>query len=240
MLLISYGIPKSGSTLAFQLACGVLMGAGYAQRRLPEAIVPPNRRVNFIAPITREVMVALLAEVRADEFIAIKTHSGVLDGVADDLARHGVKVHVTRRDPRENVLSLRDAGAKANLAGSGGFVTIKGFDDACAQYREHLTNCLKWDALPGALPLYYDDLAFDQSLTARVIAKHLGVKLDADFVARHMAGARTQLNKGQPKRWKRDLTPEQQAALTKEFAPMLQQISRERGFVRRALRRLTT
>lgn len=113
-------------------------------------------------------------------------------------------------------------------------------EEAIIRCKRNFVTLNGWAAIPGALKLYYDDLAFDQRRTARVIARHLGVKLDADAVARHMADAHTQMNKGQRARWKHDLTPAQQAQLTTEFAPMLQQIGKERGFVRRAMRRLVT
>ncbi len=46
MLIISYGIPKSGSTLAYELLRGMLANAGFAQEfaRDGEATAAPPRR----------------------------------------------------------------------------------------------------------------------------------------------------------------------------------------------------
>ncbi|PWS33963.1 hypothetical protein DFH01_27640 [Falsiroseomonas bella] len=47
MLVFSYGIPKSGSTLAFNIARAVAVLGGHPQRRLAPPLTSPDGRVNY-------------------------------------------------------------------------------------------------------------------------------------------------------------------------------------------------
>ena len=74
MLVLCYGMQKSGSTLAFELTCGVLRSAGFEQAfvyndmREPD---PEKTRRNFLAKVTRENMEALLSAIGPDRRIAV-------------------------------------------------------------------------------------------------------------------------------------------------------------------------
>jgi hypothetical protein len=47
MILLSYGLTKSGSTLAFQIAMGILIDNGFVQERLPDHLAAPGK-MNFL------------------------------------------------------------------------------------------------------------------------------------------------------------------------------------------------
>jgi hypothetical protein len=54
MLVFSYGIPKSGSTLAFHLATGIAMLGGHWQPKLDPALRRPGLPMALAVPLTKE------------------------------------------------------------------------------------------------------------------------------------------------------------------------------------------
>ena len=63
LIYISYGITKSGSTLAFQLARTILDLAGFAQVRLSDTATVPGRRINFVERITPAIEASLVKDL---------------------------------------------------------------------------------------------------------------------------------------------------------------------------------
>ena len=92
MIVLSYGMTKSGSTLAFELCKAVLEQRGYEQRHLPDDVVTEGHHINFLADVTVANLEKLVAEVAPSEIIAIKIHAPV--GLAE------VKFHAAGRGSR--------------------------------------------------------------------------------------------------------------------------------------------
>ena len=69
MLVISYGMAKSGSTLAYELVKGVLESAGYsAAKKLKGAPgLKPGSRANHLASVDRDDLAALIDEIRTGQ-----------------------------------------------------------------------------------------------------------------------------------------------------------------------------
>jgi len=182
MIVLSYGITKSGSTLAFELCKALLEARGHRQRRLPDHTVAPRHSVNFMVRPTPARLLALLDAVPATECIAIKLH-GALPIESENLLRNAAIqsqfcVQVSYRDPREICLSLRDAGAQCRARepeATRGFGTIHTLEQAAAFAGPQLTHCRQWAALPGALPLYYEDVAFTPEATLQRMSHQLGL-----------------------------------------------------------------
>ena len=86
MLILCYGITKSGSTLAFELIKGMLESAGHPQVRLSDGSVHPGQVVNFLEPVDRGTLKRLLAEI-GDRWIAVKTHSPITNETFGHLER---------------------------------------------------------------------------------------------------------------------------------------------------------
>jgi hypothetical protein len=170
MIVLSYGMTKSGSTLAFELCKSILQQNGYEQRRLPDWVVVPSHHINFITDLSVDSLQRLMQEVSPLEIIAIKAHTA-FDAAArqfiEDSIRHGqMKVHLNYRDLREICLSLMDAGMQAREAGKPAFAEIHTLADAAKAARRQLAICRVWGALNGAMHLHYNDVAFD---TRRVV-----------------------------------------------------------------------
>ena len=222
MIVLSYGMTKSGSTLAFELSKSILRQKGFVQRQLPDGVVAPGRKINFLVDLTVPALEACLAEVKADEIVAIKVHVAVSPPAADfverQIAAGSMKIHVNLRDPREICLSLKDAGAQARARGRGAFAEIESVADAAQAVSKQLGACKRWGAIPGALRLFYNDVAFAPRAAIGQICADFGFAplpedeveavLDATF-----NDAFTQKNKAVKDRYKSDLTAEENEML---------------------------
>jgi hypothetical protein len=165
MIVLCYGMTRSGSTLAFELCKAVLAQRGYEQRPLPEGAVEGGRRINFINKVSIRDLRRLLKEVSATERIAVKIHVSIgLEQVRflETCVRQGsARVHVNYRDPREVCLSLIDAGVRARERGRQAFSEVYSLTDAAKIVNRRLAACRRWGSIRGALHLYYNDVAFN-------------------------------------------------------------------------------
>jgi len=225
VLVFSYGIPKSGSTLAFELARAVAWLGGHRQRKLPATLLPGDHEVNFAQELVPEVLrsLAALAEGR---ICVVKTHACPgPDWVAEyrALAARGlVSVHVNHRDPRDICLSLLDAGRLARRRGKQPFSEFVTLEDAVARVRLYLAELAVWNGLPRRLDLHYHDCAFSTDRAIEAIKADLGIDC-RNWPARLWATrlAYTHRNKALPNRHLSELTPAQAEWLAGEFAAWL-------------------
>jgi len=225
MLILCYGITKSGSTLAFELVKGMLESAGHPQERLPDEAVNPGHRVNYIQPLDRRRLNVLLAAV-GERWIAVKTHAGFndplfpyLEQLVDDKR---LRIIASYRDPRDICLSLVDAGVKSRAAGKKEFSEVSDLESAVPRVLEQIVKFRKWAAVRNTLRLDYDVVAFDPDVAIERIERCLGIASDYHQAKRHaFADAFTQRNKAQRHRSRTELSPEEDARLTEAFAEFL-------------------
>lgn len=227
MLVFSYGIPKSGSTLAFELAKGVARLAGHRQRRLPAA-VRGRHRVNFLQHLDPAELEAL-ARGAEDRILVVKTHAvpgTTWIGAYERLAARGqVRAHVNHRDPRDICLSLLDAGRLARARGEAAFAEFVTLADAEARVRRYLDELVVWSRLPAALTLRYEVCAFATDVAIRAIAADLGVRCPAWPVRVWVQRvAFTYRNKALPARHRRELPTGEIEWLSAAFAPYLRRM----------------
>lgn len=225
MLVFCYGIPKSGSTLAFQIARAAAIIGGHRQRLLPPPLRTPGHKVNFQQHLNPDLLWRL-AERARERILVIKTHDKPgPDWVAAyrDLAARGqAAAIVNHRDPRDICLSLCDAGRAARAAGETAFAEFLTLEDAAARVQAYLAELDDWRGLPALLELRYEVCAFrmDEAITA--IKAHLGLRGPAWPVrvyARNIAF--THRNKAVPERHLAELSPAQRTSLDAAFAPYL-------------------
>jgi hypothetical protein len=217
-IYVSYGVTKTGSTLAFEVARVVLEQAGVDQSRLPDSVVAGPYRNNFLAAVVSEQVPAVVAA--AEErggLVAVKTHSGPGAG-ARQAARSGRLIgHVVFRDPRDIVLSLLDAGARARQESRRAFSEIVTIEDALVGLGRQVAKMNRWLELPGMMPLLYDRFAFNTARTARLLACQLGVSVDAEKAAAALEGRFTQRNKAKPFRHLEEMDPADQRRVMDRF-----------------------
>ncbi len=184
-LYISYGVTRSGSTLAYKLLSRLLRLAGRPQRPLSPPLVLEGQDSNY----TDELAPALLAATAPGELLAVKTH-GPLTAAAAAWLREGQAIgHVVVRDPCDVALSLLGAGELAKTAG-GGFGGIESLEIALTHLRKQDRYVADWLAQPNMLLLRYDELAEDPAGCVRRMARQIGIRVGNDLLQRASAVAR--------------------------------------------------
>ncbi|MCF4164854.1 hypothetical protein L2U69_04275 [Zavarzinia compransoris] len=211
MLVISYGITKSGSTLAFELAKAVLSFSGFPQDRLAEHLLTPGHNINFTTEPNLETIDAILGSLAPGQRIVLKTHRAPPAEERprlEALCREGLlKIQVAVRDPRDICLSLVDAGETARRNGHTAFSRIETLDTALRTVRRQIPNFRFWASLKDALLLPYEQCAFETETAVARISAQLGVVAPIDKVRRHVFDcAFTQFNKGVPNRHAAEMT----------------------------------
>jgi len=230
MLVISYGIPKSGSTLAYELIRRVLISAGHDQELLHHSrarSINPDPKRNFIGRTQRDIVAALIEKIGPSRVIAMKTH-GRIDPANftwfEERQRAGdIRVIASFRDPRDVALSLLDAGKRAG--GRGPFAEIVDLEIALDRVETRLKDFRLWAALEGTLRLNYEDLAFAPDKAISAIEQALGVSADHEEVIRYVfTEARTLRNKATPRRHETELDAKQAEALRQRFHRFLSNV----------------
>lgn len=236
MLVLCYGIPKSGSTLAFELVRTSLKNAGFHQKTFvndardlegADAGLPGLR--NFVNGVDRQRIEKLIEAIGPDKKVAVKTHSVFPD---DDFlwleqlqAGGGLQIFASYRDPREICLSLTDAARKAKKRGLDAFNGIEAMHKAQRNVQNRIEDFRKWAALSGTVRLDYNTSAFqpDQALdriesTLRIQCDRVEVK---DYV---FYEAPTQKNKATRDRYREELSAEDNAAMLKLFDEFIHRV----------------
>ncbi|MGO1120657.1 hypothetical protein ACTL6U_18260 [Rhodovibrionaceae bacterium A322] len=234
MLLISYGITKSGSTLAFELSKAILDQAGHKQLRLDDAFVTAGHKVNFIDSVSEEKIENLIREIGPDRTIAVKTHREFDPALAPYLSRKIEEGHLlvqaNFRDPREVCLSLLDAGVFAREKKRKAFAEMKTMTDAVRGCHRQIKKLRQWGALPKALPLYYNDVAYNTDRVIAAIDAQLGTNSDYEAVKKQAFDSFTQKNKAVRNRYETDLNAMENNRLLEEFGDFILRVCVDRDY----------
>lgn len=209
-------MPKSGSTLAFELTRTLLELAGVSQDRLAEDLTSPS---NFVHKLDGAAFRKLLDESKNSPGPrVIKTHSRLFPRVETALERGTVMGHAVCRDPRDMALSMLDAAQEGRAWGTsqdGIYQTV-----AATEKRLHASIRLfqKWAATPNVMVIRYERLAFDTESVAAEIAAQLGITVDISKAVEIATGSKfTQFNRGQSQRWKTEMAAADVQRLEVEF-----------------------
>jgi len=230
MLVICYGIAKSGSTLAFELVRGVLASAGHDQKKLKGAPgIKPRGRGNHLEAISKEGISALVEAVGPDRIVAVKTHKTFDDamfGWMENLQRERkLQAVVSYRDPRDICLSLIDHGKDSRSAGRRGFARIHDLDDAARIVKMAIPKFAKWGSLEGTVRLYFETVAFAPDEAIDAIERALGVSCDREEAKRHaFEDAFTQRNKARRNRYLDEMDENQKARMLETFRPFIERV----------------
>lgn len=221
LIYFSYGMTKSGSTLAYELARSALVLSGLEQPRLSLAAVTDRKKINFVAHVDEPQAAAIRNEIATvGHTVAIKTHTRPDPPIVEMLQAGEAFAHAIYRDPRDMALSMLDHGERARLAGKPAFSEYRRVEDVIENIA-HQTNTLRaWLSLPGVIPLFYDDFAFDIDRTTAKIMTEIGVSAPVDDVIRMATVDRfTQLNKGVANRHLEEMDPADSSHFRAVFEP---------------------
>jgi hypothetical protein len=218
LIYISYGMKKSGSTLAFELTRAILERNRCPQKRLPKTAVPARFKINFVGELFAPQLEAIEREAAALGYpVVLKTHAGPTPDVLAWVEQGRMIGHCVYRDPREMALSALDHGARARARGHRAFAQLVSVDDAIRSLRKQVPCFVAWSRLPGFMRIYYDDVAFDTQAVVRRLCAQMALDADPAKVERQVKSWRfTQYNKGVPGR-AREMDPADSERILREF-----------------------
>ncbi len=219
-LYISFGMPKSGSTLAFEITKRLFELNGHKQVRLSDKAVEPGHHINFVRNWDDDsVTETLLREAkRTGSTIVVKTHTAPSTSVQRLVASGEVTGHCICRDPRDIALSMRDHGEKARQTGETAFSQIGSLEDTLAPIAERIRIYSLWSELDGFSTITYANLLCSRHLLADLVEKQMGFRSDIDEVYRYVnANAFTQFNKGKVLRYECEMSEAEKALFSRNF-----------------------
>lgn len=219
-LYISFGMPKSGSTMAFEITKRLFELNGHRQVRLSDKAVEPAHHINFVRKWDDEgVVEALIREARrTGSTIVIKTHTAPSAAVARLVESGDITGHCICRDPRDIALSMKDHGAKARKAGEVAFAKIVSIEDTLAPIAERIRVYELWSALNGFPTITYANLLCSRHLIAEAIEEQMGFKCEIDDVYRYVnANTFTQFNKGVLNRYETEMSAKDNGLFSRRF-----------------------
>lgn len=233
MVVFSYGIPRSGSTLAFRIATCVAALGGHRQslQHWDLRLAEQRLRVNGAWELDPDVLTRLAEKFR-DGILVVKTHSlpsPLWIATYSALASSNlVSAHVNHRDPRDICLALLDAGAMARARHDSTFSEFVSLDVAVDAVARCLNAIAVWDHLPNVVTLRYEINAFRTDEAIDTIKAHFGVRCSNALVRFYLRWiAFTQRNKAIPERHRGELNPAMAAQLSERFGDYLQRMGYE-------------
>lgn len=232
MLVICYGMAKSGSTLTYEMVRGVLAGAGYDQTRVKSPALRRKRKGNYFAELERESLTELIDTIGHDHMLAVKTHMVFSDDMFSWLEelqqQRKVQVVTSYRDPRDICLSLVDHGERSRDAGKDSFAHIDDIERAAELVEKAIPKFRKWSSLRGAVRLYFETVAFAPDEAISTFERVLGVSCDHEEVKRHaFEDAFTQKNKAQKSRFEQELDASEQSRLNEQFSDFIERVCKQ-------------
>lgn len=232
LIYLSYGMTKSGSTLAYQLARTALEACGMAQPLLKIPALRETKHVNFIEQLEDWRLEAVLEQARAlGHMVVLKTHTRPDQPIVRRLLEDGLAIgHAVCRDPRDMALSMLDHGVRSRKAGNPEFSEFDTIASTLPNLRHQVETLRQWLSLPNILPLAYDDLAFDTATAARQILRQLGLVANPAHIAEIVLDSgRTNKNIGAQARHLSQMERGISAAIAAEFAPLLDKLIHNRA-----------
>jgi hypothetical protein len=182
-LILSAGMPKSGSAYVYNLINDLMIAGGHRDAReikrdyKLQALM--NWRNNNIGRLYIWRILRLWSIVRKEGPFVVKTHNrpGPIVLLLNRLGL--IKIIYSYRDPRDALLSAVDHGKKLLSQGNNrSFAKMVEFDDA-------LKNVMKWlriwkiySLIPGVLMVRYEDLMNNPVETVEGVSRFLGFDLD--------------------------------------------------------------
>jgi len=226
LLYFSYGMTKTGSTLAFELVRSALDLCGYPQDRLALDAVEATAKVNFVNRLSAEQLETLRNEAKKRGYpIVLKTHARPTPGVVRMIHAGEAIAYASYRDPRDMVLSMLDHGKRARETGQKSFSNLHTAEQALENIRHQHNTLTAWLRLPFTMPLYFEDAAFDTETTAARVLASLCLKLDPVVLSEVVLTQRfTQKNKALRQRYPDEMTPALSSAIKAEFAPLFEHL----------------
>jgi hypothetical protein len=181
MIVISVGLPKSGSGLYFNLTNDLLIAAGKQdvralreEYRLGSLLQHANCNVGEIT--TGKLLRLLIPHLRGNSFV-VKTHDGPTRALSALLAVNIVRATCIYRDPRDVLLSAIDHGKKIREKGEHhSFALCTSIETTIPLVKRRLENSiLKWRQMRDVMCVKYEDLIANPLAEMKRLTDYLNI-----------------------------------------------------------------
>lgn len=224
LLYVSYGIRKSGSTLAFETTRRAFEVNGIPQYRLSDNAVCKGHDINFVRDWNDEqILDSLIKE--ADELkstVIIKTHRPPSERIKE-LANDGLVIgHILCRDPRDLALSMLDHGRKARRNGEKAFSNVHDIEQAMYLIKNSLEQFYKWVEIPNFFINSYEEMILNFQEFGNKLKRQTGLEFNPDDIFEYVNKNRfTQFNKGVVRRFEKEMSESHQNMFYGEFGDFI-------------------
>ena len=147
-LFISYGMTRSGSTLAFETEKAILENYGMPQDKIVYKGLEnwienylPEKYLSDIDSLKK------INEKTLDNFVVFKTHGAANKKLINFIRNFKIPVTISVRDPKDIIISLLEISKKNRSINETGFINIISFKDALRNIEEDLWRLETWKPL---------------------------------------------------------------------------------------------
>ena len=214
MIIINNGVPKSATTLVLEYQMDLIKAKSSANG-LREF---KNRNEGWLwVPTVTDDLLEQMLEVDSEygSFV-FKTHGPPERNTVRLIEEFGAKLTCCFRDPRDNVLSMMDHGARTRAGGdrTGAFEQIVTVEDGVNAMKRRGKIYSGWKDNAQVLLIKYEDLMVDKLGTLKNIAQYCGIELYEmvldSIVEKHelLKEKAWNFNKGTCYRWRSEMSAE--------------------------------
>ncbi len=243
MIILSIGMPRAGSGWFYNLTNDLVLASGaqdakhIRQRyRLQKILTEVN--CNIGAFTVRRTLAVWLPSLLGNTFV-IKAHAGPTPIVLNLIRRGAILPTYIYRDPRDAMLSAMENGQRARGQGrENAFSSLVDFETALEFMRSYVAISEGWMSCQHALAVRYESLLTDYETQAVRLAQFLKLNPQqapyTQVIERYRPESASSEQKGlhfshgKIGRFRRKMSPEQQAILSETFGDYLDRMGYER------------
>jgi len=237
MLIISAGMPKSGSAYFYNVINELALNSkGFTDarqiknnRNLDQVLMWHNNNVGALS--FKKLLKLCLISIVDGSFV-VKTHNSPNRSVRILSMLGLIKIVYSYRDPRDVLLSATDHGEKIMKDGeSHTFAKMVNFDDALSNVKSWINIWELYTNMPSALCIKYEDMMDNPLEAVKSIKKHLDLSVSEEktqeiiwkYSKDNPEGDRTGMHFNKPKnfRYLSEMTQEEQMKCRSEFGAAL-------------------
>ncbi|MBI5100158.1 MAG: sulfotransferase domain-containing protein [Nitrospirae bacterium] len=187
MVLISGGMPKSGSAYIFNLLNDLFILSGDSDVRqikrkykLDKTLRDYNCNIGKLTPL--KLLLLILLSKREGPFV-VKTHIQPTKFVETLIKLDFIKAIYIYRDPRDALLSAVDHGKRILQKGENHtFAGMVDFENAFEAVQDWIKVWEKWNGCRGVYLLRYENLVNNPVEQMKLIANYLNYKVSSDHI----------------------------------------------------------
>lgn len=243
MIILSIGMPRAGSGWFYNLTNDLVLASGaqdakhIRQRyRLQKILTEVN--CNIGAFTVRRTLAVWLPSLLGNTFV-IKAHAGPTPIVLNLIRRGAILPTYIYRDPRDAMLSAMENGQHARGQGrENAFSSLVDFETALEFMRSYVAISEGWMSCHHALAVRYESLLTDYETQTVRLAQFLKLNPQqapyTQVIERYRPESASSDQKGlhfshgKIGRFRRKMSPEQQAILSETFGDYLDRMGYER------------